>query len=31
VLNVLVIYDAAAGPALGIAMEPRRAPKEAAA
>jgi hypothetical protein len=30
-LNVLVIYDAVAGPALGIAMEPRRALKEAAA
>lgn len=29
-LNVLVIYDAAAGPALGNAMEPRRALKEAA-
>jgi hypothetical protein len=29
-LNVLVIYDAAAGPALGIAMEPKRALKDAA-
>ena len=31
VLNVLVIYDAVAGPALGVAMEPRRPGKEAAA
>jgi Family of unknown function (DUF6677) len=31
VLNVLVIYDAAAGPALGIALEPRRSAKEASA
>src|SRR5207253_5663395 len=30
VLNILVIYDAAAGPALGIALEPRRPLKEAA-
>jgi hypothetical protein len=31
VLNVLVIYDAAAGPALGVGLEPRRPLKEAAA
>jgi len=30
VLNVLVIYDAVAGPALGIALEPRRVQKEPA-
>jgi len=30
-LNVLVIYDAVAGPALGIALEPRRPLKEVAA
>jgi hypothetical protein len=30
-LNVLVIYDAVAGPALGIEMEPRRSLKEAVA
>jgi hypothetical protein len=31
VLNVLVIYDAAAGPALGVSLEPRRSVKEATA
>src|SRR5947209_7911940 len=29
VLNILVIYDAVAGPALGVALEPRRPAKEA--